>query len=268
MSTEIDLAQIKRAAHNAVPLTFKTYTLPHETEIYLDSVLESFLGRARAGKAEGAALLLPARARRQRQEGQHQARLLPGKGSGSQQRQGIRNRDEDLQAGDIRQHPVLPAEAERAGHVHQGHLPDQGSLAQHHRPQQRRDLAQGTDAGIRPPGAFPCLHLAGGSLRHSAGQHRGRGPGHRHPRPHDEEDRAHGGLLLHRQRGGGDGGEHHHPLQRGAPRAAGDPHEHHREGNRDAAAVPRQHRESPEAHRRPERGDQRTLPAKSAWIPP
>jgi HD-like signal output (HDOD) protein len=43
MSNEIDLAQIKRAAHNAVPLTFKTYTLPHETEIYLDRVLESFL---------------------------------------------------------------------------------------------------------------------------------------------------------------------------------------------------------------------------------
>ncbi|HET6452172.1 MAG TPA: HDOD domain-containing protein, partial [Spirochaetia bacterium] len=43
MSSEIDLAQVKRAAHNAVPLTFKTYTLPHETEIYLDRVLESFL---------------------------------------------------------------------------------------------------------------------------------------------------------------------------------------------------------------------------------
>jgi putative nucleotidyltransferase with HDIG domain len=43
MSTEIDIAQIKRAAHNAIPLTFKTYTLPHETEIYLDKVLESFL---------------------------------------------------------------------------------------------------------------------------------------------------------------------------------------------------------------------------------
>jgi putative nucleotidyltransferase with HDIG domain len=44
MSTEIDLAQVKRAAQNAVPLTFKTYTLPHETEIYLDKVLEAFLG--------------------------------------------------------------------------------------------------------------------------------------------------------------------------------------------------------------------------------
>jgi putative nucleotidyltransferase with HDIG domain len=43
MSTEIDLAQVKRAAHNAVPLTYKTYTLPHETEIYLDKVLEAFL---------------------------------------------------------------------------------------------------------------------------------------------------------------------------------------------------------------------------------
>jgi len=44
MSTEIDVAQIKRAAHDAIPLTFKTYTLPHETEIYLDKVLEGFLG--------------------------------------------------------------------------------------------------------------------------------------------------------------------------------------------------------------------------------
>ena len=43
MSTEIDVAQIKRAAHDAIPLTFKTYTLPHETEIYLDKVLENFL---------------------------------------------------------------------------------------------------------------------------------------------------------------------------------------------------------------------------------
>jgi putative nucleotidyltransferase with HDIG domain len=43
MSTEIDVDQIKRAAHAAIPLTFKTYTLPHETEIYLDKVLENFL---------------------------------------------------------------------------------------------------------------------------------------------------------------------------------------------------------------------------------
>jgi putative nucleotidyltransferase with HDIG domain len=43
MSTEIDVEQIKRAAHDALPLTFKTYTLPHETEIYLDKVLENFL---------------------------------------------------------------------------------------------------------------------------------------------------------------------------------------------------------------------------------
>ncbi|HUI71224.1 MAG TPA: HDOD domain-containing protein [Spirochaetia bacterium] len=43
MSTEIDVEQIRRAAHNAVPLVFKTYTLPHETEVYLDKVLQSFL---------------------------------------------------------------------------------------------------------------------------------------------------------------------------------------------------------------------------------
>jgi len=43
MSTEIDVEQIKRAAHDSIPLTFKTYTLPHETEIYLDRVLANFL---------------------------------------------------------------------------------------------------------------------------------------------------------------------------------------------------------------------------------
>jgi putative nucleotidyltransferase with HDIG domain len=50
MSTEIDVDQIKRAAHDAIPLSFKTYTLPHETEIYLDKVLESFL--AELGQAK------------------------------------------------------------------------------------------------------------------------------------------------------------------------------------------------------------------------
>lgn len=44
MSTEIDLGQIKRATQKSLPLTYKTYTLPHETEIYLDRVLEAFLG--------------------------------------------------------------------------------------------------------------------------------------------------------------------------------------------------------------------------------
>ncbi|HET6487683.1 MAG TPA: HDOD domain-containing protein, partial [Spirochaetia bacterium] len=50
MSTEVDLAQIKRAAHNAIPLSFKTYTLPHETEVFLDKILESFL--AELGQAK------------------------------------------------------------------------------------------------------------------------------------------------------------------------------------------------------------------------
>ncbi len=43
MPAEIEVAQIKRAAHNSIPLTFKTYTLPHETEEYLEKVLEMFL---------------------------------------------------------------------------------------------------------------------------------------------------------------------------------------------------------------------------------
>ncbi len=43
MPAQLDINQIKRAAHNSIPLTFKTYTLPHETEEYLDKVLELFL---------------------------------------------------------------------------------------------------------------------------------------------------------------------------------------------------------------------------------
>ena len=50
MAPQIDVEQIKRAAQNATPLTFKTYTLPHETEEYLDKVLIALL--AELGKEE------------------------------------------------------------------------------------------------------------------------------------------------------------------------------------------------------------------------
>jgi putative nucleotidyltransferase with HDIG domain len=39
----VDAAKIKKAAHNAIPLTITTYTLPHEIEIYMEQVLEVFL---------------------------------------------------------------------------------------------------------------------------------------------------------------------------------------------------------------------------------
>jgi putative nucleotidyltransferase with HDIG domain len=43
MASEVDVEQIRRATRNSVPLTFKTFTLPHETEEYLDQVLAVFL---------------------------------------------------------------------------------------------------------------------------------------------------------------------------------------------------------------------------------
>ena len=43
MPAEVDIDQIKRATHNSIPLTFKTYTLPHDTEVYLEEVLTLFL---------------------------------------------------------------------------------------------------------------------------------------------------------------------------------------------------------------------------------
>jgi len=39
----VDAAKIKKAAHNAIPLTITTYTLPHEIEIYMEEVLDVFL---------------------------------------------------------------------------------------------------------------------------------------------------------------------------------------------------------------------------------
>jgi putative nucleotidyltransferase with HDIG domain len=43
MPQQVDIEQVKRAARNATPLTFKTFTLPHETEEYLEEVLTSLL---------------------------------------------------------------------------------------------------------------------------------------------------------------------------------------------------------------------------------
>ncbi len=43
MPQPIDAEQVKRAVSNSLPLTFKTYTLPHETEEYLEEVLIALL---------------------------------------------------------------------------------------------------------------------------------------------------------------------------------------------------------------------------------
>ncbi|HUV07060.1 MAG TPA: HDOD domain-containing protein [Spirochaetia bacterium] len=43
MAPEVNIAQIKRAANSNIPLTIKTYTMPHDTEIYIEKVLQNFL---------------------------------------------------------------------------------------------------------------------------------------------------------------------------------------------------------------------------------
>jgi putative nucleotidyltransferase with HDIG domain len=43
MPAPVDVDQIKHATQSSLPLTFKTYTLPHETEEYLEEVLQAFL---------------------------------------------------------------------------------------------------------------------------------------------------------------------------------------------------------------------------------
>jgi len=39
----VDVPKIKKAAHNAIPLTITTYTLPHDIEVYMEEVLDVFL---------------------------------------------------------------------------------------------------------------------------------------------------------------------------------------------------------------------------------
>ena len=43
MAQKIDVAQIKKAARNSIPLSIKTFTLPHETEEYMERILGIFL---------------------------------------------------------------------------------------------------------------------------------------------------------------------------------------------------------------------------------
>jgi putative nucleotidyltransferase with HDIG domain len=43
MPQAVNVEQIKKAARNSVPLSIKSYTLPHETEVYLEEVLGVFL---------------------------------------------------------------------------------------------------------------------------------------------------------------------------------------------------------------------------------
>jgi putative nucleotidyltransferase with HDIG domain len=50
MSPKIDIEQVRRAARNSIPLSIKTYTLPHETEEYLEQILSIFL--AEFGQSE------------------------------------------------------------------------------------------------------------------------------------------------------------------------------------------------------------------------
>ncbi|WP_319475666.1 HDOD domain-containing protein [Marispirochaeta aestuarii] len=43
MSKAVDVEKIKRAARNSIPISIKTFTLPHETEEYMERILEIFL---------------------------------------------------------------------------------------------------------------------------------------------------------------------------------------------------------------------------------
>jgi len=43
MPQQVDVAKVKTAARNSTPLAIKTYSLPHETEVFLEEVLHVFL---------------------------------------------------------------------------------------------------------------------------------------------------------------------------------------------------------------------------------
>ena len=43
MSKAVEVDKVKRAARNSIPISIKTFTLPHETEEYMEKILEIFL---------------------------------------------------------------------------------------------------------------------------------------------------------------------------------------------------------------------------------
>jgi len=43
MPQKVDTGQIRRAVHNSIPLTIKSYTLPRDTEDYIDEILKYYL---------------------------------------------------------------------------------------------------------------------------------------------------------------------------------------------------------------------------------
>ena len=43
MAKQVDAAKVVEAARSSIPLTVKSYTLPHETEVYLEEILSVFL---------------------------------------------------------------------------------------------------------------------------------------------------------------------------------------------------------------------------------
>src|SRR6056297_2246580 len=43
MAPKVNVEQVKKAIRSSVPLSIKTYTLPHETEMYLENILSIFL---------------------------------------------------------------------------------------------------------------------------------------------------------------------------------------------------------------------------------
>lgn len=46
----VDVNKIRKAVHSGIPLTITTYTLPHEIEVYIEQVLESFLSEVGQGR--------------------------------------------------------------------------------------------------------------------------------------------------------------------------------------------------------------------------
>ena len=147
MSTEIDVTQIKRAAHNSVPLTFKTYTLPHETEIYLDKVLEGFLAELGQEKLkEPLSYCLRELAVNAKKANTKRVYFLE-KGLDL-------NNDKDYEAGmqtfksgDLRQHPVLPAKQKELQLYIKVIFQTRGKSLTHHGAQQRGDHAARSRSG-------------------------------------------------------------------------------------------------------------------------
>jgi hypothetical protein len=142
----VDVAKIKRAAHNAIALNILTYTLPHDIEVYMEEVLDVFLGELGQKKLKDYIVYCLRELAVNAKKANTKRVYFDSRGLDIDDCRPVRGGHGGLQAGYDGQHRLVPAEAEGERLLHQGHLPGEGPEYPARGPEQRRDKQEGIPA--------------------------------------------------------------------------------------------------------------------------